>query len=299
MDQQAEEGGDRGGECHPHRRSLARSSFKSDLSAQPLHPFLHNRHAQAMARDIRDEGARAETGTIDQVERLLVRQRFRRLGGQQTGLDRRRSHVRRNNPASIILNADLDPPALQGSDGHGDLPSRRLACLNAGRRRLDAVVNRVAHQVDERVLDRLQHFPVHFQIASLHRPAHVFAMVFREIAHHSLEDIQHTGSRHHPQLSKLIEDAVHRSGYRPLVADKMPDKLSSLCFQRPTNGLLRIRGRRMGVSQRVEQRFGFLDAFLSRELGAQQLFGLKQQGIQPGDVEPNGIGQGRGDRRRL
>ena len=99
-------------------------------------------------------------GAEDERERLLVgrgRRRSARARGRVLDAARGRSRARRRRRSSSTR------PRSSGRTVAVIRPCRRLAGGRALLGRLDAVVDRVAHHVDQRVLDRLQHAPVDAQ----------------------------------------------------------------------------------------------------------------------------------------
>jgi hypothetical protein len=137
---------------------------------------LHDGQAQAVARDIGDDGTGAEAGAIDEIQGLIVRQRLSILGGQEASPDRRCFDLGQVNPAPIFLHPDLNPIPLQGGDGYCHPPSGRLARLRPGLRRLDPVVNGIPHQMDQGLLHRFQDLPVHFQVGPPRHPLDLLAL---------------------------------------------------------------------------------------------------------------------------
>ena len=73
---------------------------------------------------------------------------------------------------------------------------------------LDAVVDRVAHDVDERVVDLLEHLLVEFGVAALDDQLDVLAELLGEVAHGTRERLEDGVGRQHAQPHALLLQVV-------------------------------------------------------------------------------------------
>ena len=108
----------------------------------------------------------------------------------------------------VVGNLDADPAALRRRDRDGQPAAARLSGRLANRRSLDAVVDRVAHHVDQRVLDELEHFAVDLELRADDVPVDLFARLAAQIAHHARKGVENTRCRHHPDLPHFVVEVV-------------------------------------------------------------------------------------------
>ena len=99
-----------------------------------------------------------------------------------------------------------------GSELHGvehDARLWRLAGAQPLLGGLDAVVDGVAHEVQQRVRELAQHAPVEFGVAAPHLPRDILAQRPGQVPHRPVELVGHGGDRHHAgphgALLKVVE----------------------------------------------------------------------------------------------
>ena len=110
-------------------------------------------------------------------------------------------------PAPVVLNRQLDHPAAQAGS-HEHLTARRLVAGDALARRLDAVVDRVAHDVQQRVAQPLHKLAIHLDVVAGDHELHLFAEAARQIAHAALESLRGLAQRHHAQAAHGVVHAA-------------------------------------------------------------------------------------------
>ena len=76
----------------------------------------------------------------------------------------------------------------------------RLAGGGRSRRRLDAVIGAVAHQMGERILDQLQHLAVELGLGAVHLELDLLAEIGRQIAHDARQLLPGVADRLHARL---------------------------------------------------------------------------------------------------
>ena len=97
-------------------------------------------------------------------------------------------------PAAVVGDLDADVvPVLVGAQA--DRPRLRLARRAAVRRRLQAVVHRVAHQVHQRLADAVDHLLVDLRLLAEHLQHDGLAAGLRQVAHHAAEPVEYAGNR--------------------------------------------------------------------------------------------------------
>ena len=142
-----------------------------------------------------------EAGQKDHLQQLALGQQSGALGGDQPALDGLGANLVDGDAGAVVGDLDDDVAALldgaQRKRAFGIL-ARGLAHL----RRLDAVIQRVAHRVGQRVLDGLQQALVELGLLALHLQVHAAAQRLRKVAHdarHLGEDVRdrlHAGLHH-------------------------------------------------------------------------------------------------------
>ena len=90
-------------------------------------------------------------------------------------------------PGAVVGDLDDDAVALLARAESATVPCGGLAQRDARRRVLDAVIDRVAHDVDERVVDLLEHLLVEFGVAALDDEVDVLAELLGQVAHGARE----------------------------------------------------------------------------------------------------------------
>ena len=107
-----------------------------------------------------------------------------RSGRDEAALDGLGAHLVDGDAGAIVGDFDDDVAAfLQGAQAERAL--RILARGFAHLRRLDAVIERVAHGVGERILDGFKQALVELGLLAFHLQAHAAAERLRKIAHHA------------------------------------------------------------------------------------------------------------------
>src|SRR5690606_22598015 len=125
-----------------------------DRAANLLQVAAHDVHAHAAARDVRHQGGRREAAVEDQVDRLTVGEPPGGVLAQHAALDGQRTQRVRVDAFAVIRNC-YDDAVLDLARRDRDPAGLGLAGGGAGLGRLDAVVDGVADDVDQRIADRL------------------------------------------------------------------------------------------------------------------------------------------------
>ena len=157
-----------------------------DLAAELADLLAHGVHADAAARDVAGRLRRGEARGEEQLDRaahvdvrrgvLVDHAEGQGLLGHRLGVD----------PVAVV--ADLDDHAAAGVAG-GDL-DRALARLAGGQPvvgQLEAVVDRVAHEVHERVAERVDHGAVELGLRADQLELDLLAELGREVADQARE----------------------------------------------------------------------------------------------------------------
>ena len=180
-------------------RALAGLGGQQDLAAQLADLGPHGVHAHAAAGDVVGLLARGEARGEEQLDRarhvdpvgLLLRDHPDpdRLGG-----DRRRIHA-----ATVVGHGDDHVAAgVAGRDPHR--ADGRLAGRLAVGGRLEPVVERVAHEVHERVAERVDHGAVELGVLADELELDLLAELARQIAHEAREAQEDGLDRDHAHL---------------------------------------------------------------------------------------------------
>ena len=129
----------------------------------------------------------------------------------ETALDGLAGHARGVHPAPVVADVDHDAaPGLAGGDRQS--PTRRLARGDALLRRLEAVVERVADEVDERVADRVDDRAVQLGLLADELEVDLLAQARREVADEPRQPQQHGLDRDHPDAHDELLERVRAAG---------------------------------------------------------------------------------------
>ena len=164
-------------------RALAQRRVDADRAADPLDVGLDDVHADTAAGDVGDLGGGGESGLEDHRHDVAP-VHLRRPGiGADAGRSRRPSRrfgsTSRPAPSSETSTVDV-PTLVVGPQRQGALGP--LAGGDPPLGLLDAVVDGVAHQVGQRVLDRLQQAAVELGLLALHDELDLLAEPGAEVA---------------------------------------------------------------------------------------------------------------------
>ena len=106
-------------------------------------------------------------------------------------------------PAPVVFQRDQDAVALL-LGRENQLAGGRLAAALAIGRRLDAVIDGVANQVNQRLGDLLDDFLVELGLAAANRELDFLAERAGEVAHRARERVEHRRDRQHRQLDDVL-----------------------------------------------------------------------------------------------
>src|SRR5262249_17533571 len=110
--------------------------------------------------------------------------------------------------AAVVAHLDADVAAavagieLQVAIG-------RFALANAHVRLLDAVVDAVADEMDQRIADLLEHGFVELGLLTGHGEFDLFAEALREVAHHARETAEDEADRQHAHAHDAVLQLAH------------------------------------------------------------------------------------------
>ena len=184
------------------RRPLAGRLSTCDLAAQVLHRALDDVEAHPAPGDLRDRRARREPGEEEQLVQLALGPVS--LSRDQPAVHGLAPHGRRVDPRAVVLDADHHVrPGVRGAQAHRAV--RRLAGAGALGRRLDAVVDAVAQQVDDRVVEPVDDVLV--QLGVIRRSVDhldVAADIVREVADQAAELAEGRADRHHAHAQAVV-----------------------------------------------------------------------------------------------
>ena len=180
-----------------------------DRAAQRLDVAAHHVHADAAAGEVGDLLGGGEAGLEDQLAGS------RSSGGVTPCSTRPRSQARCSTLSrwmprpSSLMRITMLPDSWQAASVSRAL--RRLAGGQALLGRLQAVVQRVAHQVHQRVGDALDHRLVQLGVAADDLQRDVLAELGRGVAHHAPEAREGLADRHHAQLQRAVADVLDQA----------------------------------------------------------------------------------------
>ena len=180
-------------------RALAEHRLHVDDAADLIDVGAHDVHADAAAGDARHLRRGREAGREDELLDLRLRHLVDLGFGDQTAGDRLRLDARGVEAAPVVGDLDDDVAAFVP----GGEPDRALLGLAGGAplgRHLEAVVGRVAHHVDQRVLDQIEHLPVELGLGAVHLEFDRLAELGGEVAHDPRQLLPRIADRLHARL---------------------------------------------------------------------------------------------------
>ncbi len=178
-------------------RALADAAVHVDRTADALDVGLHDVHAHAASGDVRDALRRGEARDEDQSEHLAVGHARELFGGREVAVERALLDGGRVDADAVVDDLDVDHPAfVERAQRERALLGLSAAQLGA----LDAVVDGVAHEVGERVLDRLDDALVELGVPALEHEPHALARHALHVAHDAREAVPDVPDRLHARL---------------------------------------------------------------------------------------------------
>ncbi len=151
--------------------------------------------ADAAPGDLRDLASGREPGEEEQAERLVAPERGGAGPFDAPRLDGGLDDCRRLDPGAVVGDRQAHP-AAGGHRGDPQCAGARLSQGGTGIRRLDAVVDRVAHEVDQRLLEVPGDAPVEARLAAGELDLDLAAESARQLA-------RVAGERHQQPLQRL------------------------------------------------------------------------------------------------
>ncbi len=208
--------GQRERDRQPPGGALAEGRVDVDRAADPLDVGLHHVHADTAAGHVGDRLRRGEAGPEQQRQQLPAVHPGQLVAGDQAAVQRGGGDPVRVDAGAVVGHLDDDVPALVvGAQGERAL--RVLADLQPGGGPLDPVVDRIAHQVRQRVLHRLQQAAVQLGLpADLGEP-HLLAAGATQVTDDPgqlrPEVFDRLHARLHDALLQLAGDQVRAAGW--------------------------------------------------------------------------------------
>ena len=201
---------------HADGRARAGDAVNVDRAADRLDVRAHDVHADATARDARHGRRGGEARFEDELQHAVGRHRRRLRGGHKPPGDRLLADFFERDSAAVVGDLDRHPAALV--EGPQREPARpRLSGGHAGRGRLDAVVDRVADEMRERIADALDQRPIELGVGAVDRQLHLLAAGDGKVADRSWEAAEDVLDRLEPRPNRgFLEGVGH--GVDPLAA---------------------------------------------------------------------------------
>ena len=186
---------DRQGHGQGERRPRARDRFEPHRAVEGDDLALDHVEADPAAGHGGEGARRGEAGVEHEGQEVPI---LRRLG--QSPRARFLAYPLPVDAAPIVRDGDLHLRALQGG-GDRDAAGRRLARGRALRGRLDPVVDRVADEVHEGVLEPLGHRTVELHLVAHELEHDLLARLQGQVPHRPLQALSGLGERDHPQAA--------------------------------------------------------------------------------------------------
>src|SRR5208282_332347 len=212
---------------YPDSGALAEGGLKVHGAADFFHVCFHYIHTDAAAGHVGDLFRGRESGKEDQIENFALRHASRLFGGDDGAFDSLFAEAILAQAGAIVADFDIDLSTfMKGAQDQAS--ASLLASLEADFWKFDAMVDGIAHQMGERILDGLDDGLVEFGLFALHLDAHFLAATESDVAHGSgklapdvsdglhagLHDffLQFGGDEVHPLRDGLEAGIFHRVG---------------------------------------------------------------------------------------
>src|SRR6202012_2311312 len=173
---------EREGNLQPQRRAFAWTAVDLHLAADLLDVGAYHVHADAAAGDIRNCLRRRKAGKKDQLQQLALVHLRGSLRGDQLALDGLIADALKTDAAAVVADLDDDVAALLVS-AQAEQALGVFAGGLAHIGHLDAVIDRVADGVRDRVFDGFEQTFVKLGFLSFELQAHLFLELLRQVAH--------------------------------------------------------------------------------------------------------------------
>ena len=207
---QAAEGSQRDRNNQSENRAPPELRLDQHAAAKLLDLFPHDREAQAAAGDIGHDGARRHIGLEDQRDGTRLVEGGHGLRGHETPTDRRRTHASDVDAGAVIRQRDLHLGAVDGAYGDANAGRGGLPGTHALGGRLDAVIGGIAHEVDQRIAELVEHTLVHLHLAPLDDKVDFLALLATDLARHEWQGVGDGGDRQHQQLLGAVQHLIDK-----------------------------------------------------------------------------------------
>ena len=191
-------GQDRQGQRHPDREARADADLGMDLHAagQLADARLHHVHAHAASGQVAHFRAGGEAGQEHQLQAFVVGHARGRVGIDQALAHRAVADPVGIDAGAVVAHLDRDMVAFL-LRGQPHVAAFGLAAGAPRIGRLDAVVDRVAHEVHQRVGERLDQVAVELGVRAADFQLHLLADLPRDVARELGETREHAADRLH------------------------------------------------------------------------------------------------------
>src|SRR5882724_122728 len=194
--------GDGQRQSDPEAGAAPRLGLHLDLTAEAADVRAHDVHADATARGGRHRRGGGEAGQEDQVEDVALAEPRQGLGRDEAAAPRRLADGLHVDSSAVVRHLDVDRSALV-SGAEVDRALGRLAGAAAHLLGLDAVGDRVSHEVDQRIGHQLDDRGVHLDGLASDLEHDALARRPRAVPDHSHERREESADRHHARAGDL------------------------------------------------------------------------------------------------
>ena len=214
------------GKVEADRRADTDAAFQRNTAADALDRGADHIHADAASRNIGDLRRRRKSGRKNQVQRLLVRQCGQFVRRQQAPFGGLAPDHGRIDAAAVV--DDLYDEAIAHSGGlQSDGRRVGLACRTTLLRCFDAVVERVAYEMHQRLKQQIDDRLVGFGGLAARDEVDALVETLRHVANEPGKRAEHLRHRHHPQLQDRRVQFAGKPLHSVVLVAQCADKLGS------------------------------------------------------------------------
>ena len=180
-----------------------------NMTRKGLNLAADNVHADAASGNIGNLLRSREARQEDEADRIRIVETICLLLRNHALLDRLAADLARINARAVIRDHDDDVVPLMPRD-ETDFTDARLSLFLACIRALNAVVERVAQEVHDRIADLVDNGTIQLGLLTLDREVDLLAEFLGYVAHHSGEAVEHRTDRDHADLhNNILQIARH------------------------------------------------------------------------------------------
>ena len=180
---------------------------------------------------MRDDWTGGHIGPEDQRQCLGFAQPAGFLRRDEAVFHGRLFHLFGVDARAVVGHEEFDLVAVHRRHGEGYCGAGRFAQPIALFGRLNAVINAIAKEVNERVLHLLEYALVNLHLLAMDHQVSLLALIAAEVAHQFREERSQGDQRQHEQFFRVLHQIVHQLANDQAVLLRRPAKRRDFAFE--------------------------------------------------------------------